>query len=206
MRRGRVDFRKLAGDVMREGALVRKDQLTVCGGEISLEDWRAAWPDLRRVGEFKYAVLACLEKIEFLKAESDSVDRCPDGLLWARVFGPGGDFYCWRDGPGRLRWRVIGPPGLELPGGLGAGKSLWDEEPQAEFFASEESFLLWGQYGEKENAAVWFEKRVAAANLTYPVEFKGRVKLLSRVYSRGGHVELVWYRDLVEEGEKNATG
>ncbi|SHE31583.1 hypothetical protein [Desulforamulus putei] len=202
MRQGRVDFRELAGGVMREGAEVGEEQLTVCGSEISMEGWRAAWPDLRRVMGFKYAVLACLEEIKFLKA--GSVDRWPDDLLWARVFGPGGDFYCWRDGPGRLRWRVIGPPGLELPGNLGPGKSLWEEEKKAKFFVNEEAFLLWGQYDGKAEA--WQERRVAAADLKYPVDFKGRVKLLCRVYSRRGRVELVWYCDLVEEGEKNAAG
>lgn len=60
----------------------------------------------------------------------------------------------------------------------------------------EESVILWGE--KRQSDALWWDDRVAAAILRYPVINKGnaRVKLEFWRYTQAGRTAFVWYRQL----------
>lgn len=90
-------------------------------------------------------------------------------LMRLHCFGMGGDLTIRRD-ENRVHWRYVGTPFEGLP----EGSDYWTANNVTELYMGDEmTALLWGEYDTVRKR--WYENRVGAATLTYPVPETNRV-------------------------------
>jgi hypothetical protein len=188
-----VNFDELVKQV--RGAQVGKDKLSIWGGECSEAqalDLVQHWPTL---AQMPYRIWEYSSDIAFGR------DTLPDNAQWlerGRLFGPVGDFTLLRDG-NLFRWHFVGQAGTQPPTGNYGAQDYWQIENNkgTTFHRYAEQALLWGE--RKEGQPRWFEDRVGAAQLEYPVPADWRrVQICYDAFSRNGRVEFVWLRGLEE--------
>lgn len=178
------------------------NRLTILGGQFGperltafLAAWQSRWETMpRRIWEH-------VSEIGFADAPQD-----PYLLQRGEVFGEGGHLSLRRDG-NRWYWRYIGPADQPAPTGFDAApecEDFWAAEQNKDVVLRcyEEQVLLWGEQVEDSNGKPtgrWWEDRVAAAGLAYPVQQqgRGRVHLKFNRFTEAGRTVFVWYRDLV---------
>lgn len=178
------------------------NRLTILGGQFEpkrlaafLAVWQARWETM------PWRIWERVSETGFADAPKD-----PDLLQRAEIFGEGGHLSLRRDA-NRWYWRYIGPADQPAPGGFEAGPECEDfwaagQNKDVVLRCYEERVLLWGQEildPNKQPTGVWWEDRVAAARLQYPVQLKGhdRVYLKFNRFTEAGRTAFVWYRDLV---------
>lgn len=188
-------------DIMREvteTSPLGPDDLAAWGGAfdaLRLGDFLQVW-GLPRL-EMPWSLWQWTDRIII---ERGSVAHDLDHLERGRVFGPGGDLSLRRDG-GRVLWHFVGPADAAPPSGFSFA-SYWDGREDAPIRLRERTALLWGEERrdkDKNPLGVWYEDRVAAAALKYPLSAGARrVQVCYREYLHGGCVELVWLLELEE--------
>ncbi len=167
--------------------------LTICGGSVAADDLAPWLRDWRLTGRnMDWTLWEWYDDIE-LSCGNHTPERT-DLLERARMFGLGGDLALRRDGD-RVYWHFIGPAEATPPDGI----SFWSRNPDAWFWESDGSALLWGLTGE---AGQRREARVAGARLTYPQMGRARTSVRFKAYSAGGQVAFVWWQQL--EGHDHA--
>jgi hypothetical protein len=187
-----IDFPRAVEELTR-GRRLGPDDLAVWGGEFPvarLGEFLAAW-ELPRT-EMPLAIWEHVDRIDFDRGtppgESDLLER-------ARVFGPEGDLDVRRDGD-LVLWRFIGRKGARIPPGFGE-QDFWAARPDVRLTACDQAALLWGDYRrEGENGGHWQDSRVGRANLRYPHAPTARVWVHYTVFSDGGQVAFVWWKEL----------
>ncbi len=186
-----VDFKQLIA-TMQQASLADADRPTVLGGQFAperLNAFLAAWRE--RWATMPWRIWEHISHIEFADES-----REPEYLQRAEIFGEGGHLSLRRDA-NRWLWHYIGPAGQPSPRGF-------EKEPECEdFWATNTSTrlrrysdqaILWGE--RKTGHDFWWEDRVAAANLVYPRQGEGRVRLNFWRYTQDGQTVFVWYRKL----------
>ena len=193
-----VDFGKLVEQVKKPP--VGSDRLSIWGGacpEGALLGFLQNWPSSEQM---PYRIWEYASEVHF---ERDTLPGSKDIALLerGRLFGEGGDLDLRRDGEMFL-WRFVGKPEVRPPEGYDAD-DFWASHPDTRFHCYEETALLWG----KRKGDRWYDDRVAAAPLEYPVGGEPeRVQVEYKVYSRAGRVEFVWLTGLRAWKEENDNG
>lgn len=175
---------------------VGREKLSIWGGrcnEDAVVTLMEKWPAL---GDMPYRIWEFSSETRFERG------TIPDNYKWlerARLFGAGGDLSLRREGD-EFRWWFVGPTNVRPPDGFDDDDGdFWRAEPDATFYETKETTLLWGERRANGNGQWWFEDRVANADLSYPVDGEpGRVQIEYLTYSRAGRVEFVWLKRLAE--------
>jgi len=197
-----VNFAELRKE-MEKARLADGDRPTILGGQFAqdrLDDFLAVWRT--RWAAMPWRIWEHISQIKFADEPQES-----EHLQRAEIFGDGGHLSLRRDG-NRWLWHYIGPTGQPLPEGF-------DQKPECEdFWATNQSVqlrryvdwaILWGE--RKSGHDFWWEDRVAAANLSYPLQSGGRVYLDFWRYTQDGQTVFVWYRGLSQvKATENAGG
>jgi hypothetical protein len=189
-----IDFKRLH-EKMRQARLGVAERPAILGGEFPAEQliefldvWRPRWDAMR------YRVWEHISHIEFVEADADAPMQ-PEFLQRAEVFGGGGHLSLRRDGS-RWLWHYVGEAVNLSLNGFGA-TDFWQANSGCQLRRYAESVILWGE--RKENQPRWFDDRVAAANLAYPLKAKGRAYLHFWRYTDNGQTAFVWYRKLSDQ-------
>lgn len=214
MSRNPDDIIAKALKALKQAPLYRKNEdgsppLTILGGQVRsdcfdefLAMWRKRWESM------PYRIWEQISQIEF--ADEPQAFKY---LQRAELFGEGGHLSLRRDGK-RWFWHYIGPAKEPASKGLEAeyenfwkikgnsNEDFWQlkENSTVPFRRYEEHVLLWGE--DKKNQGFWWDDRVAAAKLKYPIDKGGRVCLKFWRFTENGRSAFVWYRGL----EKMTTG
>lgn len=182
-----------SGDGNRKG----KDALTISGGHFMdqpigdfLNDWSSV-PMQYHIWEH-ISTIQWGEDTKTFPANLDDVQR-------AELFGEGGHLSVQNDGHG-WHWHFIGGSNVAIPVGYGATR--FTDFPDKGFRCYEDRVVLWGE--RKEGHNIWWDDRVAGANLKYPITYGApkRVQLRFSRFSHGGTTAFVWYHSLVQMKEK----
>lgn len=194
-----IDFERLY-DKMQRAKLSDADRPTILGGKFPADQldaflnvWQARWNTM------PYRIWEHVSHIEFAERPAQ-----PEYLQRAEIFGEGGHLSLRRDvkrGHLTLRcdgdcwlWHYIGTSvsltGFNI-------EDFWKEHPACQLRRYAESVMLWGE--RKDNQSRWFDDRVAAANLAYPLKTTGRVYLHFWRYTEQGRTAFVWYRALSDK-------
>lgn len=171
-----------------------RDNIEIWGGKIA-EKHLTSFINLWDISTMPFIILETLEDIRITRS-SDCLKIDPYMVDRLRIFGKDGDLDIRRDS-NIFFWRYIGES--NLPEGI-EGKSFWEENPDRKFFTGDEEYaLLWGKYDSRRR--LWFERRVASANLSYPIENNPkRVRVQYRTLSENGILAFV--RFLAIEGDE----
>ena len=131
--------------------------------------------------------------------------QAPDLLQRGEIFGEGGHLSLRRDG-NLWYWRYIGPADQPAPAGFEEAPecaNFWTADPNKDVVLRcyEERVLLWGEQVEDTNGKStgrWWEDRVAAARLAYPIQQTGRERVCLKFnrFTKAGRTVFVWYRSL----------
>lgn len=183
-----IDFAQLYEE-MKQAKLSDSDRPTVLGGEFAadrldefLNVWREYWNTM------PYRIWEHISRIEFADRPAQ-----PEFLQRAEIFGEGGHLSLRRDG-NRWLWHYIGTSVSITDFGV---EDFWQKHPACHLRRYPESVMLWGE--RKDNQPRWFDDRVAAANLAYPLKTTGRVYLHFWRYTEQGQTAFVWYRALSDK-------
>lgn len=182
-----IDFKKLI-DKMQKARVADADRPTVLGGQFAadrLAEFLNAWQG--RLDQMRLRLWEHISHVEFADAPNE-----PEFLQRAEVFGEGGHLYLRRDGAGWL-WHYVGKA-VELPLQEFGVADSWATHPDCKLRRYAESVILWSEGKESDN--LWFDGRVAAAQLNYPVDPGDRVYLHFWRYTEDGQTAFVWYRKL----------
>lgn len=186
-----IDFAQLYEE-MKQAKLSDSDRPTVLGGEFAadrldefLNVWREYWNTM------PYRIWEHISRIEFADRPAQ-----PEFLQRAEIFGEGGHLSLRRDG-NRWLWRYIGTS-VSITG-FGV-EDFWQKHSACQLRRYAESVVLWGE--RKDNQPRWFDDRVAAANLAYPLKTTGRVYLHFWRYTEQGQTAFVWYRALSDKPDQ----
>lgn len=185
-----IDFKQLH-EKMKQAEISEAARPAILGGEFPagqlnefLDVWRARWDAMR------YHVWEHISHIEFA---NDLIQ--PEFLQRAEVFGEGGRLSLRRDG-GRWLWNYVGEA-VYLPlTGFGA-TDFWVANPKCQLRRYAESVILWGE--RKDGQSRWFDDRVAAADLAYPLGTHGHAYLDFWRYTENGQTAFIWYRKLSDQ-------
>jgi len=187
---------------------IKSGDIAILGGTCSEMDALAlvnAWPTR---AQMTYGIWEFSDEIKWDANVPDTAEFLERG----RLFGEGGDLALRRDGD-HFRWRFVGPKGTQLQKGFKAkepekfdAKDFWQHEPSAVYYEETASAMLWGSR-EKDKNSIFWEDRVAGANLNYPAPPDAkRVGVLYHTYSRAGRVEFVWFRELKAHNQEVQNG
>jgi hypothetical protein len=193
-----IVFRALAEEVLDTGHLWGRDQLAIWGGQCSEADVLALlrdWP--QRDEDMPFCIWEYADRIVIER------ETLPEGTGWlerGRLFGPGGDLTVRRDGEHFL-WHFVGRWGARPPSGSYGAQDFWTQPNEAgtTFHQREKCALLWGE--RQEGFDLWFENRTARAELRYPLEQTGWVRVRYQTFSRAGQTEFVWLMGLEAHDE-----
>ncbi len=186
-----------------EQRLVGAETLSILAGSCTQDEaleLTKKWPTLNKIPYriWEYADSILIEKDAFFDKTKF--------LMRGRLFGEGGDLTLRRDGD-TFRWWFVGPEGITPPK-VGKIQDIesWDDKtnPKSKFYQNSETALLWGS--RENDAQIIWEDRVAGANLNYgsfpELKDAERVEIVYNTYSRNGHVEFVWYKELLPVKEE----
>lgn len=189
-----IDFKQLYKK-MEQARLSAAKRPAILGGEFLagqliefLDVWRA------RRDAMRYRIWEHISHVEFVEADADAPIQ-PEFLQRAEVFGEGGHLSLRRDG-NRWLWHYVGET-VDLPLARFGATNFWETNPDCQLRRYAESVILWGE--RKGDPLRWFEDRVAAANLAYPLNAKGRAYLHFWRYTENGQTAFVWYRKLSDQ-------
>ncbi|HBY97453.1 MAG TPA: hypothetical protein DEP84_26525 [Chloroflexi bacterium] len=199
---------KVAWQRFQEGRQHRKGagELTILGGQFTPEQL-VSFLEVWSVAELPYRIWEHVSRIEWRRTGDPTFKAQPDNLDYlqrADLFGDGGHLSLRRDGDCWF-WHFVGPAGQQKPKGFEKETETFTQFPQGGFRCYEERVLLWGEHKERpktseadgsEGPARWWDDRVAAANLRYPIDPTARVCLRFWRLSEGGTTAFVWYRGL----------
>jgi hypothetical protein len=189
---------------MNEAPRYGKDgpnRLTILGGQFDskrleafLAAWRVRWEGM------PWRIWEHISDIAFADKP-----REPELLQRGEVFGEGGHLSLRRDGQ-RWFWHYIGPADQRAPAGFEKASEcadFWAAEPNKDMRLRryDERALLWGEEildAHQQPTGRWWEDRVAAARLDYPVQLKGHERIYLRFdrFTEVGRTVFVWYRGL----------
>jgi len=183
-----VNFTELVEQVKKP--LWGREHLAIWGGTCSediLLDFIQDWP----LEQMPCRIWKYTNRIAFEEQPPTNATLLERG----RLFGVGGDLELRRDG-NVFRWRFVGKLGIRLPKGYDTDEAnFWTDNQEAAFHCYEETALLWG----KRSSEGWYDDRVAAADLRYPVDGEPeRVQVHYKTFSRAGCIEFVWFTGLSE--------
>ncbi len=209
----RFDFAKAVKELLETDLQYGKGQIHIWGGRIekneteSLEQvvqrFLGAWPLSSQ--QMPWWILEYADSIKMEK------DKSLDDIRWAlleraRVFGPDGDLSLRRDGDVFL-WHfistVFAPPAQTQQ----QGKDFWIESsdtaanPSLNLRRQTERALLWGKHRRTEGEQnYWHDDRVGRFELQYPHEAAERLEVEYDVFTDGGQVSFVWWKELRAHG------
>ncbi|MFZ2489390.1 MAG: CRISPR-associated protein Csx19 [Anaerolineae bacterium] len=180
---------------MQQARVEEADHPTIWGGRFSanrfnefLSVWRKHWPGM------PWRIWEHISDIEFADEPKE-----PEYLQRAEIFGEGGHLSLRRD-DNRWLWRYIGPPNQTKPKGFDQSpecEDFWSTTKASQLRRYEEQVLLWGE--DKNSTGLWWDDRVAAANLSYSSSLKGNPRVYIDIwrFTQNGQTAFVWYRGLV---------
>jgi hypothetical protein len=182
-----IDFEQLHNK-MKRAQISEAERPVILGGEFPdgqlndfLNVWRACWDAMR------YRVWEHISHIEFADEP-----RQLEFLQRAEIFGEVGHLSARRDGD-RWLWHYVGEAVNLSLSGFGA-TNFWEVNPGCQLRRYAETVILWGE--RKGNSPRWFDDRVAASILAYPLDTNGRVHLHFWRYTENGQTAFVWFRKL----------
>ncbi len=198
-----IDFDKEVNQLVNDRLVGRDDGIAIWGGEFHatrVSEFLKQWD----FSMMPYRIWEYVHRIEF------ACNKLPDAAEAAlldrgRIFGHGGDLSLRRDGDEFL-WHFIGSTSMAEPESFDVC-DFWTESPgikaRADFSLRQrdESALLWGAY--HKDLARWQEDRVGRADLSYPfqaVQGGQRVWIHYSVFTDGGQVAFVWWKELKDHG------
>ncbi|ACL23983.1 type III-D CRISPR-associated protein Csx19 [Chloroflexus aggregans] len=189
------DFFTQLYEKMQKANLSNSDRPAILGGECMpdqlqafLTAWQGHWQAM------PYRIWEHVSHIEFADLPTQ-----PEFLERAEIFGELGHLSLRRDG-NRWLWHYIGTSVSFTSFGA---RDFWKEHPDCQLRRYAESVMLWGE--RKDHQPRWFEDRVAAAILAYPLNATGRVYLHFWRYTEQGRTAFVWYRALSDRPDKVET-
>jgi len=185
-----IDFNQLI-EKMQKARVAGADRPTILGGQFAadrLEEFLTAWQG--RMDQMPFRLWEHISHIEFADEPQE-----PEYLQRAEVFGEGGHLSLRRDAAGWL-WHYVGKA-VDLPLQEFGAVDFWTTYPDCKLRRYSEVMILWGE--RKEGHDFWFDDRVAAARLAYPVDVSGRVYLHFWRYTEDGQTAFVWYRALCNQ-------
>ncbi len=192
-----IDFKRLH-EKMEQARLSVAERPAILGGEFPagqlnefLDIWRPRWDAMR------YRVWEHISHVEFADAPTQ-----PKFLQRAEIFGGGGHLSLRRDG-NRWLWHYVGET-VDLPLARFGATDFWEGNPDCQLRRYAESVILWGK--REDDRPRWFDDRVAAANLAYPLNAKGRAYLHFWRYTDNGQTAFVWYRELSSSNPADKQG
>ncbi|MCB2160719.1 hypothetical protein KQH40_01390 [bacterium] len=174
---------------------IKSTELSVLGGicqETDLLFLLETWPTLR---DMPFAIWEYTDEILF---EMNTLpQRDLDWLERGKLFGDGGDLTVRRDGED-FRWWFVGPKDVHPAEQFLLSTKVWTDV--VGFVQVENQSLLWGELVQESDPPVWFENRVAGADLSYPVsEGKNKIRVEFTEFRYAGNTEFVWFKRLVGE-------
>lgn len=182
-----IDFTQLYAQI-QQATLQASDRPVILGGEFAanrLQTFLKEWETQKSWQGMPYRIWEHVSHIEFAAQ--------PPNLTYlqrADIFGESGhlslrrDVQCWL-------WHYIGQPVTLTAFQL---EDFWRHHPNCQLRRYAESVILWGD--RKDPSSPWHDDRVAAANLTYPIDTTGRVYLHFWRYTEHGQTVFVQYRGL----------
>lgn len=180
-----IDFTQLYKQ-MQQATLQTSERPAILGGEFAagqlsdfLHTWQAHWQAM------PYRIWEHVSHIEFADQPPD-----PTYLQRADIFGESGHLSLRRDAQ-RWLWHYIGQP---VTLNAFQPEDFWQHHPNGQLRRYAESVMLWGD--RKVTSSPWHDDRVAAANLTYPIDTTGCVYLHFWRYTEYGQTVFVQYREL----------
>ena len=179
---------------MKEATVTAANRPTILGGQFAVDrlgDFLAAWRG--RWGTMDQRIWEHISFIEFADKPKE-----PQYLQRAEIFGEGGHLSLRRDGS-RWLWHYVGDPvPLPLEGFAKREEceNFWTDDRQIELRRYDEQVILWGKRDREKGHTIWWEDRVAAANLDYPNQKGERVYLDFWRYTQDEQTVFVRYRKL----------
>jgi hypothetical protein len=200
----RFDFEKEVEKLVEKDLLLDAKNthgIVICGGEFTAAEL-SAFLNACNFSRMKHRILEYADHLTFGDSAAKEVE-IEDVELFerARVFSVGGDLSLRRDG-GRFLWHFIGTDVQAVPSGYGR-RDFWNENRNAQLRQRDESALLWGEHrGQHNGKEYWHDDRVGWAALNYPHAPAKRIEISYTVFTEGGQVAFVWWKELRAYGQR----